>query len=515
MDNRSRKMNNQDSRTRNSARNVVFGISNKLITIFLPFVTRTISIRFLGFAYVGLSTLFTSILSFLSVAELGFGSAVVYAMYKPIADNDYSLVGAYLAFIKKIYRKIGFAILCLGLLLIPFLPYLVNQEAPGEINIYLIYSLYLFNSAIGYFASGYRQSLLSAYQRTDIIEKISIVVMVFVRLLEIIVLYATKNYYLFSAVQIIGTVATNIYLKWKTKEMFPEIACFGDISGERKAEVKQKIGGLIGTKLNSIVVHQADVLVISSFLGLSILGKYGNYYYILSAVSGIIVVAFNAITASVGNKIATNTIDEVYKLYKKISFLNMWIVGWSAICMVSLYEPFIRLWGRLAGEDLLLSSEIAISLTAYFYCFQIQRTNLVFKDAAGLWYEDRYRPYLTMIINLVANIILVRIIGLLGVILSSIIAFLISVPWCNAVVQRRLFNHPSHFGLLEMIKNAFISILVGFVTYSLCHLFPDSLGGMAGRAIICVLFPNAVLYAIYRNNSDFREAIRLVRGFIR
>lgn len=496
-----------ESRTKNASRNIIFGLANKVVVFILPFVTRTLLLYLLGSTSLGLSTLFTSILSFLSLAELGFGQAVVYSMYKPIADNNTALVSALLNFYKKLYRIIGLIILAIGICLLPFLSFLIHGDTPDGINIYILYIIYLTNTVISYFFAGYRQSLLTAHQRADIKDKIALVVTLIARMLEILVIWLTKNLYLYACVAIIGTLITNTFTAFVTRKMYPEIKCSGKVPVEQKNEIKKKITGLFGTKLNSIVVHQADTLIISSFLGLTVLAQYGNYYYILNALSGFIMIVFNSLTASIGNKIALDSKQEVFKLFKKINFINKWIVGWCSICLLCMYHPFMILWVK---TELTLPVLMSVLMTLYFYVYQIQRTILVFKDASGLWYEDRFRPYVSMVFNLISNLILVQFIGIYGIVISTIIAFLISIPWCNYVVFKKLFNNSPLNNLMKMVGDLIVTASIGLVTYYICNLYPVTIVGLMLRLVTCLFIPNFVFILLYRKDESFEYVKSLI-----
>ena len=165
----------KSDRIKNTRRNAIWGIVNKFITILLPFITRTVLIYVLGVEYVGINGLFSSILQVLSLAELGFSSAIVYSMYKPLAENDNDVVCALLQFYKKIYRCIGSIVLIIGVALIPFLKYLISGSCPSDVNIYVVYIIYLLNTSCSYFLFAYKKSLLSAVQRQDIISKVAMI----------------------------------------------------------------------------------------------------------------------------------------------------------------------------------------------------------------------------------------------------------------------------------------------------------------------------------------------------
>jgi len=489
-----------DSRTKNASRNIVFGSLNKIVTLALPFFTRTLILYLLGASYLGIGTLFTSILSFLSLAELGLGSAIVYAMYRPIAENNYQQLCALLNYYRRLYRYIGVIILSIGTLIIPLVPFLMKGEAPPGINIYFLYYIYLVNSVISYFFAGYRQSLLSAYQRADIISNIATVISLFIQFGQIFVLYFTKNFYIYAFIPIIGTLITNGTNSFITKRKYPDIICKGEISKDKKNEIKRKLAGLFGTKLNSIIVHSADIMVISAFLGLTMTAQYGNYYYIMNAVCGFIAVFFSSLTAGIGNKLVTDTKSASMLLFENLSFTNAWLVGWCSVCFLCLYEPFMEIW---VGKNLCLGLPFVICMVFYFFIYEIQRTVLTFKDAAGLWNKDKYRPYVSMTVNVVSNLILVNIIGIYGIVISTIIAFFISLPWANYVLFKYLFKKNPMDNILRIIQDFSITLACCVITYIASMYIPQGIGWFFIRIMICLILPNTVFYFAYRNKKEF------------
>ncbi len=491
-----------ETRTKNSIRNISFGFINRIVVLILPFITRTIILYQLGEEYLGIGTLFSSILSFLSLTELGLGTAIVYMMYKYIALNDNEGISALLKYFRKIYRVIGTAILVLGLLLIPAVPYLIKGETPAGINVYLLYSFYLINSAISYFFAGYRQCLLIAHQRMDITRKIATLIQIFVQFGQVLIICLTKNFYLYAVAPIIGTIITN-FLNYKvTKRMYPDIKCEGNITQEEKRELFKKIGGLFGTKLNSIIVHSADMVVISAFLGLNVTAQYGNYYYVMNAVCGLVSIFFSSITASIGNKIVTDSIESTYALFKKINFMNSWLVGWFSVCFLCLYEPFMCIW---VGQDNTLGIAFVFLFVLYFFIYEIQRAILTFKDAAGLWYEDRYRPYVSMVINLASNLILIKFIGIYGIVLSTVLTFMISLPWVNSLLFKKLFKKPAWNNLLNVLRLFVITVIAGGVTYFLCMQLGNSIVAFVGKVALCCVVPNIIFIIFYFRTKEFKS----------
>jgi O-antigen/teichoic acid export membrane protein len=489
-----------ENRKKNSLRNIVWGLLNKIINLLLPFVTRTVTLYLLGANYLGVGTLFSSVLSFLSLTELGLSSAIVYIMYKPVAEGDTVQIGAILNYYKKLYWIIGCVMLGIGTLIVPVIPYLMRSGVPDDINIYILYYIYLINSSLSYFFAGYRSSLLSAHQREDVSTKILTGVNIIVQFVQILTLFITRNFYIYAFVPIGGTLITNVAYAKVTCKMFPNIIPRGKVKEAVKCDIKAKLSGLVGTKLNSIVVHSADTMVISAFLGLVKTAQYGNYYLVFNAVCGFVAVIYNSLTASIGNKLVTDTLEKNYQFFKCLSFFNTWIVCWCSTCFLCLFEPFMNVW---VGEQLALGLPFTILMVIYFFIYQIQKTVLTFKDAAGLWQVDKLRPYVSMLVNIVSNLILVQIIGIYGIVLSTILAFMISLPWANKILFDNLFKKNHIVNLIMFLRDFVITAMISIITYLACMICNNGIIGIVERLAICCVLPNLLLYAIFYKSNEF------------
>lgn len=496
------------ARTDNAIRNIIFGVLYKAESIILPFFIRTAMIYIMGSQYVGLGSLFTSILSFLSLAELGIGHALVFSMYAPIAKNDDETVCALLNLYRKIYRWIGGIILVIGLALMPFLKYLISDGYPADINIYILYSIYLSNIVISYLMFGYKQSLLVAFQRSDIISKRTMAIQVIQNVVQFSVLLLTRNYYLYIIFLPVFTAVTNIFNLIIVNKMYPQYKCRGNISKELKNSIVKKVTALIGAKANAIVMHAADNIVISAFLGFTMVGIYGNYYYIMSSIVGIMSIIYTSLTAGLGNSLETDDVEKNYNDFNILSFTNFWLATFCSVCLLCLYQPFMDLW---VGKELMLGFDVAILLTVYFFVYQIRRIVLTYKDAGGLWWEDRFRPYVMMFFNLTFNIILVQIIGIQGVILSTVISMLISLPWDNYTVFKFIFKKSSFRYYLKFAKYVVSAIAISAITYLACYWIPYGWIGLFIRAAICVILPNILLLLIFFKSNEFRQSMKIVK----
>lgn len=451
-------------RTKNSIRNTAAGLINRCINLLIPFVIRTVLIKKLGSEFLGLSSLFTSIIQVLNLAELGVGSALIYNMYKPIAEDDTDTLAALLNSYKKVYRIIGLTIAVIGTALIPFLPWIVDtQELFGTgINLYILYAIYLINTVISYLFFAYRKSLLTAYQRQDIISNIDSIVRLILYSSQLVVLFVSPNYYVYIILMPIFTILDNILVAHVTKRMFAQTL--------KKTESTVELKGILtntkyvfGHKIGAVIIQSADSIIISAFLSINLLTQYSNYYYIISALVGLINVGFNAILASVGNSIITKTKQQLYNLFSELSFALFFIIAFCSSSLLCLYQPFMELW---MGSEYLFPIKTVVLFVIYFYVWQIRVISLCFKDAAGMWKDDSLKPYVGILVNMLLNILLIQTIGIDGVIIATIcvMAFIYS-PWETFVLHKKLFCVSSKKYVVREVGYFFITIMVSSITY--------------------------------------------------
>lgn len=499
----------KESRTQKAKRNILFELMNAVVKNVLPFVTRTVMIYVLGKMYLGLSSLFTSILQVLSLAELGFGSAVVYSMYKPLAEEDHAAVNALLNLYRKIYRVIGLCILALGLAVMPFLRRLISGEIPAGINLYLLYGVSLADTVISYFLFAYKKSLLQANQRSDIISKINMVLNAAGSFLRIGILLIARNYYLYCLVAPCVTIGQNLLADAAVRRMYPQYSCEGDVPAEQVDKIRKNVTGLVTYKIGGVFRNSFDSIVLSSFLGLGVLGCYNNYYYIINTIINLMQTVTNSMIASIGNKLVLATKAENHADFQKFQLGYMWINAWCTVCLYCLYQPFMRLW---VGEDMMFSDSVMIVFCVYFFVRLMNLLCYAYRQAAGLWWEDRYRPLVEAFSNLLLNVILVRYIGVLGVLLSTVLTLIpFNTIWGSYVLYSKFFTEEKYSKYLLRLCYYAAAALIGCVaTGYCCQMLPvESLVGvLIARGCVCVVVPNILFLLLFRPLPEFAACVQ-------
>lgn len=489
-------------RTKNTVKSSIWGLIEKITNIILPFIIRTVLIKKLGAEYLGLSSLFVSVLEVLSLAELGFGSAIVFSMYKPIANNDYKTVGSIINYLKKVYRIIGIIMLIIGILILPIIPDLVKSDIPSNINIYLIYLIYLGNTVSSYLIFSYKSTLLNAMQCNDIISRVNFFTSSVLRIIQIIMLIIVPNFYLYALITPIITIFNNIIISIVVNKKYSNYINNEKIDQHLKNEIKAKIFPLMSTKIAVIIVNSADTLVISRFLGLKEVAIYNNYYYILNAVMGFLIVVYNAMQAGIGNSLVVDNDKKIISDFEKLCFINTWIITVCTSCLFCLYQPFIKLW---LGIDMLLPFGMVVLFCLYFYANTIQRIVVIYKDAAGIWKEDMLRCYLSCALNLFINIVTVRSLGLYGVIGSSVLANFIGLPCMGIILYKIVFKRSSKQFLITELKCFIKAIIISIICYNVCFYIQEGLIGIILKGIVCLTLSNYLLYLFYRNTDDYKK----------
>ena len=313
---------------KNAKKNMLFGAINKIIVMLCPFVEKTVIVYILGAQYLGLSSLYTSILSVLSLTELGFGSAMIYNMYKPAADGDTAKLNALLSFYRKAYRIIGCVVLGLGLVIIPLLPHLIKDSYPADINLTKLYLIYLINASISYLSYGYLSSVLVVHQRNDISSAINTFVKILLVACQVVALLVTRNYYYFALLMPVFTIVNNLWTAWRIKKLFPQYQADGDIDEADRSGIRKLVAGTFIQQACSVTRNSLDSICISAFLGLTLTAIYNNYFAILTAINGFTLIINNSLQGGVGNHVATRSVSQNYEELKKLDFLYLWLGGW-------------------------------------------------------------------------------------------------------------------------------------------------------------------------------------------
>lgn len=500
-------------RTKNATRNIIYGVIVKVYQLLVPFFVRTAMIYGLGVEYLGLGSLFTSVLTVLNLTELGVGSAMVFSMYKPIAEDDTLKICALMRLYRKYYRIIGSIILVVGIAIIPIIPKLVKGDVPNGISLIVLYWLNLGATVLTYFLFAYKNSLLSAHQRLDVCDKITLVISTLQYALQIGAIFL-KNYYLYVIAALFTTALNNIITAVMVDKMYPDYKPEGRLEKREIKIINHRIRDLFTSKIGSVVVDSADSIVISAFLGLTALAMYNNYYYIMSAIFGFIGIIFYACMAGIGNSIIIESDEKNYNDLKKFLLIISWIAGVCTCCLLCLFQPFMRIW---VGEKYMLSMPMVICMCCYFFLHEINRLINTYKDAAGMWHEDRWRPLVVSITNLGLNLLMVQYIGLFGILLSTVISMLfVGMPWLLYNLFTVIFHRNAFGFILRTLWYVVVTVISCVIFYWLCsYITIDGVIGFILKGIVVFVGANVVFLVSTFKLQEFTQtkemALKIVK----
>lgn len=498
------------ARVKNSMKTMITALLSNAIAIIINLFAQAFFIRTMGSEYLGLNSLFSNILTMLGIAELGIGSAIIFNLYKPISENDSEKIKSLMKFYKNCYHVIGVFVFIIGIILIPFLPFLI-KKVNIPVNINIIYFLFLCDTVFSYFLS-YKRSIVYANQKNYIINIVHMIYLIILNTLQVLVLFLTKNYYLYLIVKVIMRIVENVLITIIANKLYPFLLDKNvkKLDSNTTKDIFKKVKALFLHKVGSFVVFGTDNIIISKYLGLTQVGLYSNYNLIISSVSTIIGQIISATTASVGNMLVTENKEKQFNVFKKIRFANFWISCFSATCLLVIMDSFIKVW---VGEKYLLSLTVLVVLVINFYFNSTRTTYNAFKDAAGIYYEDRFVPIIESLLNIIISIILVKRFGLsgvfLGTIFSGLILWVYSYP---KFVYKKIFGKKYINYYIETIGYFVLCSVVVALTFIISRMVTlNSLfGSLIINILICMIIPNLILLIVFAQTDEFKYYKRLL-----
>lgn len=490
------------SRVDNVAKNMKFAAMSQIVLAVVNFAVRRVFVRLLGEEYLGLNGLFSDILSMLSLAELGFGTSIVYSLYAPVARGDVEKIKSLMALYRRAYQAVGGVVLAAGLALTPFLDLFV-KEMPRDIeHIQWIYVLNVINSGVSYFFV-YKASLLFAYQEKYVEMLISTGTKLCACLVQLALLLATGNYFLYLGVSVCATLVQNLLISRQTDRRYPYLREreVRPLEPEDIRTIKRNVGAMVFHKFGDVAVFSTDSILMAKFVSVASVGLYSNYMMVRRTLATVIDMLFSAITASMGNLSASEGVERRRSAFRHMNFLSAWVFGWMSICLLWLYNPFITLW---LGEEYLFSMGVVLLIVVnfYLYCMRIPVGSA--KNTMGLFWNDRYKPLAEAVLNLTVSVLLARRFGIAGVLGGTVISTLAAPFWIEPLV---LYRH----GLEQRVGDYFgryalylgVTAAAAGVTGCLCALTGDGPGGFVLKMLVCCAVPNGIYLLAYHRTEEF------------
>ncbi len=505
---------NNTSRTENVLRNSSLGAIGKVVALILDFICRTVFIKYLSEEYLGLNGLFSNILVLLSFAELGIGEAIIYNMYKPINEKDEKKINQLMNLYRKCYLVVGLFVLVGGMLVIPFLKYIIKEipDIPEDIN--LIYILYLINSSITYFFA-FRKSLIAANQKRYIITLYEIVASVIFTILKIVALVWLKNYILYLVLQILKELSINIATYIKAKRMYPYLDEKNSVSLD-KDETKGIFGSvksLFLYRIGALVLGGTDNIIISKYLGLVTVGIVSNYQLLTSAINQVLHNFILGFTASIGN---LNTIkDKKHKeeVFYDILQIMAWIYGYVAIMLIIFLNPFVKCW---VGSSFVIGLPVVIAMVLDLYVSGVQYSGYNYVITLGLFKKAKYGPLCAAILNILLSVLLISEWGLFGVFIATVISRLLTTTWLDPYLVHK-YEFKTSF--MKYVKKFVFYLIVVVINLLICYnvfvrIGINNIFMLVIYAILCSILCNLIFILCFFRTREFKNLKERVKNLL-
>ena len=510
----------QRSRTTYTVLNFISSLGGQFLSVLLLFVVRTVFISTLGKSYLGINGLFSNILSMLSLAELGIGSAILFKLYEPIAKNDYTRIQILMQFYKTVYRFIGFVILVIGIFLVPFLPYLVKgyeKLAALNINAVFIFSLYLLQSASSYFFFAYKSAIIKANQKGYIVTIVQYVATVIGSIAQIICLRILGSFTIYVIILILQTILQNVFTAIAANKLYPYIT----IQPEKKLSKSEAVGifkdcgALFLFKLNQVVIKATDNIVISAFLGLEMVGVYSNYYIFYNTINTFFNKIFDSVVHSLGNLHASSSTDHEYQIFEGANLVTAILGATAGVGIYVCSDELIRVW---IGADWIIPFPFAILMGIETYTLAFRKILGRYRNAMGLFQQAKWRPLAGMIINIIVSIGLVNVWGVCGVLVGTIAADWSTYMWYDPLIINKYgFNNLYSIWryYLKFLKYFGIACSIGYIDYLFCNQFFTGYGwtSVMIHAMICAITVPAIFVLLHSGSAEGQYIIKLIKQY--
>ena len=500
-------------RTKKSIYNITATVVSYFTQIVTAFILRRAFLSVFGLDYVGVESVFANILSLLSLAELGIGSAITYRLFKPLAEGNHREVALLMGAYRRLYQIVALLVLGLGIALSSFLPFLIPDAPVIPKTLFICFYLYLIQTVSTYFLA-YKRGLLLADQNqyvTVFVDTVCTVIQFVVRLL---VLYYTKNYILYLTIGIVRAIIANVVISMICDRTYPylnnkEYQKKKAISLTMK-DMSLDIRYIFLHRIAGYVYSSTDGVVISSFLGVAQAGLVANYNLIAGTVSSLFNQVSNAIQPSMGSFVSVNRENRemVWQLIKRMNYLAYTCLSFCAISLFCLLGPFIRLW---IGEDYLLPQTVVFLISFNFFLYSLYFPIANLYTVLGLFNGDKFTSPIAAIVNLTVSILTVKYYGLIGIYIGTILSSLVFIIGRTQIVYRKYFQRSSIQYYCELFKYLLITCGEGVIT-ALCMGILKEYGfaDFLIRVLLCIFVPNLINIILFHRTAEFQYTKNLI-----
>lgn len=510
------------NRTKNSIYNFVSGMAGQLLVITMKFVVRTVFIQVLGKQYLGINGLFSDIITMLSLTELGMDTAINYRLYKPLAEQNEKQIRLLMKFYKKVYLVIGVVIMTLGMLLIPGLKYIIKDYSTLTelgINATIVFLLYLLQSVTSYLFFAYRSAIIKADQKTYIIDIVHMVITIITKTTQIIVLLLLKNFVIYTAVVVVFNIVNNLINAIIAVKLYPKafIKEKESLSRTETIEMFKDCGALFIYKVNNVVLKATDNIVLSSFIGLAMVGMYSNYLLFYATIRTFLLKLYSATKASMGNLYASEDISKSYFFFEFMNYASVILFGTACIGVSVCANELIEVW---IGADYVIKQPFPVLIGIELFFVGLKYNLSQIRNISGAFRQMWYRPLLGIIVNLVVSIVLVNICGIYGVIIGTITADFTTYFMVDPrIIHQYSFKNfkPVFYYYKKNLQYFAVLFMVGIFDLFICSIVAVEMGWISVilHATICAVSVPLVFVVLYWKTDECKYLFAKIKQILR
>lgn len=489
-------------RTVATIKNTIWAFAQQLIICILGFVTRKLMLDTIGVQGVGLNGLFTNVLTLLTLAELGVGSAIIYNMFEPIARGDKQAICRLMNFYKLAYRVIAVVIAIIGLAIIPFLQYIINDVDYDYTYIVIVYLLFLAQTVTSYFFA-YQRSMLTANQNQYISTAIDIAFKIVSSFIGIAILYLTKDFIIYLSVSIILGVINNICVAAKVYKIYPYLKGKEMLAKEDRKPIYKNIKDIFIGKLSWRVTSSTDNILISIIVGTVDVGLLSNYSMIITTLTSIVDQFMVSMTGSVGNLLVEESKEYIEMVLHRLTFMMFMLGSFCSVCLFALLTPFVSMF---FGEEYIIPLSIVSVIVINFYLCTVRAPLWKMISVSGLFAKDKYISLAGTVINLIISLAIGIPFGMFGILLGTTSTIVIQYV-LKIVLFYKSFLHRSYVKeYIELFVYFGITAVESVAAYYIGSIIiiPNAFLGFVIKMIIAAVIPIVINYLLFRKKDDFQ-----------
>lgn len=503
---------NKSNRTVNAGKNTVSALFNKMCILVLTFISRKFFIQYIGIEYLGINGLFSNVLTILSIADLGIGTAMNVSLYKPIAENNTQKLSALLHYFKKIYYLIAVCISLIGIGLLPFLKYIINMESSIP-HLYLYYIIFVLKNAVSYLFA-YKSAIITADQKNYIVNRIEVIIQISKVLLQTVVIVLFKQYLFYLLLDVFAVIVQNLVVSKVADNSYPFLQQHESLSKYEKKNLFKDIYSVFLYKISWSLLNGTDNILMSVIVGTIYVGMYSNYYTITNNIEMFFALLFTSLTASIGNLVATASSERRYNVFKIMQMAGFWIGGIIVISLFFLTQNFIELW---LGKEFLFDNLTLVAIVLNVFFSTCMRPVWTFREGTGMYKQIRYIMFITAMLNLVLSIILGQWLGISGILFGTSISKILTYFWYEPnILFKNFFKMSAQKYYLDFFCNIGVLLFTAVLCYIPIYFIKDvSVISWLLKATICFVIVNIIYLLRYYKTEEFKELKNKINGLVK